>query len=289
MDLEDDDHYKILGLPAGEEGTKLTLKEIEKAYRTKARICHPDKNPNDPHAKSTFQKLQSSYEILKNETARKAFDDLIRAKLDRIRRETLFDTKRRKMMSDLERREFEADKEDKDREEEELAAKKFREEVERIRAMRAKKMEETVRGRVVSESVRNGLDLDKEKILKVSWEKDGEGYSAERLKELFGRFGGVEDVVIRKRLKNRQNALVVMVSKDAAAAAVAATQILFGDLSNPLLVVPFHSTAADLSSASAGKHEEPNPPNLSNLVGAGYQAYEDSVLKKLQKAAAKQK
>ncbi|XP_077246725.1 uncharacterized protein LOC143886565 isoform X2 [Tasmannia lanceolata] len=273
MDLEDDDHYKILGLPAGEEGTKLTLKEIEKAYRTKARICHPDKNPNDPHAKSTFQKLQSSYEILKNETARKAFDDLIRAKLDRIRRETLFDTKRRKMMSDLERREFEADKEDKDREEEELAAKKFREEVERIRAMRAKKMEETVRGRVVSESVRNGLDLDKEKILK----------------ELFGRFGGVEDVVIRKRLKNRQNALVVMVSKDAAAAAVAATQILFGDLSNPLLVVPFHSTAADLSSASAGKHEEPNPPNLSNLVGAGYQAYEDSVLKKLQKAAAKQK
>lgn len=56
-----------------------------------------------------------------------------------------------------------------------------------------------------------------------------------------------------------------------------------GDLSNPLLVLPLHSNAADLPSASPAKYAEPEPPNLSNLVGAGYQAYEDSILKKLQK------
>ncbi|XP_077219971.1 PKS-NRPS hybrid synthetase cheA-like [Tasmannia lanceolata] len=293
MEVEDDeDHYTLLGLPTGEEGTKLNIKEIEKAYRSKARSCHPDKNPNDPLAKSTFQKLQYSYEILRNDTTRKAFDDLIRAKVDRRRRESLFDTKRRKMMSDLERRERAADKA---REEEEIAAKKFREEVERIRAMCAKKMEEmgsgvsdfvsvgAATGASVGESVRNVGNLDKERMLKVSWEKDGEDYSLERLKELFMRFGEVEDVVMRRRSKNRKNALLVMASKEAAAAAVAATQILCGDLANPLLVVPFHSTATDSSAASVGKHVEPDPSNLSNLVGASYQAYEDSVLKKLQK------
>ncbi|XP_050236747.1 uncharacterized protein LOC126686648 [Mercurialis annua] len=44
---------------------------------------HPDKNPNDPNARANFQKLLSSYEILKDPRTRKQFDDLLRLKRQR--------------------------------------------------------------------------------------------------------------------------------------------------------------------------------------------------------------
>ncbi|KAM5587802.1 hypothetical protein ABKV19_006313 [Rosa sericea] len=72
------DHYRVLGLPSGEEGSKLNKKEITKAYRAKALQLHPDKRPNDPNAKVKFQKLNSSYEILMDPKARKQFDSSIR-------------------------------------------------------------------------------------------------------------------------------------------------------------------------------------------------------------------
>ncbi|XP_062014679.1 uncharacterized protein LOC133731290 [Rosa rugosa] len=65
------DHYRVLGLPSGEEGSKLNKKEITEAYRAKALQLHPDKRPNDPNAKVKFQKLNSSYEILMDPKARK--------------------------------------------------------------------------------------------------------------------------------------------------------------------------------------------------------------------------
>lgn len=61
---------------------------------------------------------------------------------------------------------------------------------------------------------------------------------------------------------------------------VAATGSVIGHLANPLLVLPLKpATIAD--SSSFPKSAE--TAKLSNLVGAGYQAFEDSVLKKLQK------
>ncbi|KAK9936688.1 hypothetical protein M0R45_013516 [Rubus argutus] len=68
------DHYRVLGLPSGKEGTKLNETEITKAYRAKALQLHPDKRPNDPNAKADFQRLNSSYEILRDPNARKKFD-----------------------------------------------------------------------------------------------------------------------------------------------------------------------------------------------------------------------
>nr|GMC99159.1 DnaJ homolog subfamily C member 17 [Ipomoea batatas] len=79
------DHYAVLGLPSGEDGARLSDKEIAKAYRIKALELHPDKRPNDPNAQSYFQKLKASYEILKDDKARKQFDDLLRTKLAEIR------------------------------------------------------------------------------------------------------------------------------------------------------------------------------------------------------------
>ncbi|KAL2521177.1 J domain-containing protein [Forsythia ovata] len=76
-DMDGEDHYAVLGLPSGEEGAKLSEKEITKAYRLKALELHPDKRPDDPNAHSNFQKLTTSYAILKDEIARKLFDDLL--------------------------------------------------------------------------------------------------------------------------------------------------------------------------------------------------------------------
>ncbi|KAI3906159.1 hypothetical protein MKW92_041292, partial [Papaver armeniacum] len=74
------DHYAVLGLPSGDQGAKLTDADIKKAYKTKARNLHPDKRANDPNATINFQKLQTSYDILKDERKRKCFDDLLRSR-----------------------------------------------------------------------------------------------------------------------------------------------------------------------------------------------------------------
>lgn len=70
------DHYQVLGLPIGEEGVKLSEKEISRAFKAKALELHPDKRPGvDPaKANSDFQKLQQSYKILIDPTSRQLFD-----------------------------------------------------------------------------------------------------------------------------------------------------------------------------------------------------------------------
>jgi DnaJ-domain-containing protein 1 len=48
--------------------------EIKKAYRQKAILLHPDKNPNDSQASEKFQKLGNAYQILSNPQLRAAYD-----------------------------------------------------------------------------------------------------------------------------------------------------------------------------------------------------------------------
>lgn len=134
MDVEID-HYVVLGLPSGEQGSKLSEKEIKKAYHSKSLELHPDKRPDDPNAHENFQKLKTSYEILKDQKARLAFDDLLRVKREKALRQLQHSSKRRKMMSDLEEREraaFGLDSRGKDTDEEERIVKKLREEIARI-------------------------------------------------------------------------------------------------------------------------------------------------------------
>ncbi|XP_010421167.1 PREDICTED: dnaJ homolog subfamily C member 17 [Camelina sativa] len=289
------DHYLVLGLPSGEEALKLTEKEIGKAYKLKALYLHPDKRPDDPDAHEKFQRLKTSYEVLKDEKARKLFDDLLRIQREKQQKKTQVDAKRRKMMSDLEGRErsaFSPESAARPYDEEERIARKLKEEIERIRARHAKKKSgfETPESSGVDEKKKeersgagaSGVQLDKERMLKVSWETSGHGYTAGRLTEVFSEFGKVEDVVIRST-KKKCSALIVMATKDGA---VAATRTLCGDLSNPLLVVPLQKAAqSDFLTAKKSAEAEPQ----SNIVGAGYQAYEDAVMQRLRKAAMNQK
>jgi len=55
------DYYKILQVPP-----HAALPEIKQAYRRLAKIYHPDKNPNDPHATSQFDEIKEAYEVLIN-------------------------------------------------------------------------------------------------------------------------------------------------------------------------------------------------------------------------------
>ncbi|KAL6144037.1 hypothetical protein ACLB2K_054732 [Fragaria x ananassa] len=65
------DHYRVLGLPSGKEGSKLEDEQIKKAYRAKVLQLQL----NDLSSKAKFQRLKSSYAILMDPKSRKQFDD----------------------------------------------------------------------------------------------------------------------------------------------------------------------------------------------------------------------
>ncbi|CAH1423426.1 unnamed protein product [Lactuca virosa] len=135
--------------------------------------------------------------------------------------------------------------------------------------------------------------MDKEKMLKVSWEKGGLEYNEERLRGVFETFGEVEDVVIRSS-KKKGSALVVMASKEAAVSfsqrktlmekRVAASGSVCGDVSNPLLVIRLQAAVANCEPVKSSDGQQ--HVNEEEVVG---EAFEDSVLQKLQKAAERQK
>jgi preprotein translocase subunit Sec63 len=65
---EGKDFYKILGV--GREATKA---EIKRAYRKLSLQYHPDKN-KDVDASSKFASINEAYEVLKDESKRRLFD-----------------------------------------------------------------------------------------------------------------------------------------------------------------------------------------------------------------------
>ena len=63
------DYYKVLGVQRSAD-----IHAIKRAYRRKAKLCHPDKNPS-PRSKRIFQVLQRAYSTLSEPHSRMLYDD----------------------------------------------------------------------------------------------------------------------------------------------------------------------------------------------------------------------
>lgn len=63
------DFYDVLGLKRG-----ATPEDIKKAYRSKAKELHPDRNSDNPNAESQFKEVNEAYDILKDDNKKAAYD-----------------------------------------------------------------------------------------------------------------------------------------------------------------------------------------------------------------------
>ena len=63
------DYYDVLGASKG-----ASAEELKKAYRTKAKELHPDRNTDNPNAEAQFNEINEAYDVLKDADKKAAYD-----------------------------------------------------------------------------------------------------------------------------------------------------------------------------------------------------------------------
>ena len=211
-------------------------KDILKAYRKKALKCHPDKNPDNPKAAEEFHLLSRALEVLTDEAARKAYDNVLKARRAAAERHKALDEKRKKFKEDLESKEkrlAEREAALKKQSAENRAAQNLAAEIDRLKkegnSLLMQEQERLVDeimkeasqfGTSSTASPRNGgVGNEGERTLKVKWkssksDETNGGYDQARISKIFSKYGVVKTVVVSAKKKG--SALVEFESRDAA-------------------------------------------------------------------------
>lgn len=77
------DYYELLGV-----SSVAPVEEIRAAYRQRASLFHPDRNPDDFEVAKLFCEISHAYDVLSDEARRQAYDAMYR----RHGSESLFDS-----------------------------------------------------------------------------------------------------------------------------------------------------------------------------------------------------
>ncbi|KAF5296072.1 hypothetical protein FQA39_LY12694 [Lamprigera yunnana] len=233
---KDEDLYELLEIEPNS-----TTNDIKKAYRKKALRCHPDKNPDNPDAAKLFHQLTKVLELLTDESARRAYDRVLKGKKEAALRHKELDGKRRKLKEDLEEREKNASNSTNF-----SNSAKLKEEIERLRKEGSRLVQEEM------EYIKTKLKEELEKAegstnkyrLKIKWkagknDKTNGGYNSTLLHKFLSKYGDVIALVVSP--KKHGSALVEYNSKRAAEMAV--------DLEKGLAANPLEITWMDGASS----------------------------------------
>ncbi|GJQ67855.1 hypothetical protein Trydic_g16619 [Trypoxylus dichotomus] len=254
--IEDEDLYGIL-----EVDPTSSVHDIKKAYRKKALKLHPDKNPDNRNAGIEFHKLSRILEVLTDESARKAYDKVLKAKKEAVLRHLALDSKRRRLKEELENRE----KNSANFRKQKNAEKVLKEEIERLRKEGARQVEEEI------ESMSRQIQKEENKIkdtwnstehrIKIKWKANKDdpcngGYNQQLLHKFLSKYGNISVLIVSS--KKNGSALVEFNSKRGAEIAV---ELEKGLVSNPLRMEwlnkpiwcsrPVSSTTKDIDYESA--------------------------------------
>jgi len=267
------DWYELLGV-----ATDADENTIKKAYRKKALSCHPDKNPDNPKAVELFHQLSQALSVLTDEDARKAFDNLLKAKkANKIRNDQL-DAKRKKMKDDLEARERAAqyNKDDIILSEKKLAAeierlqKEGKRQLEEENEKLIKMMEEEMNNSTSQQNQSSNYKVDNSSTkLKVRWKsssKSNSKYDEDTLRTIFCKYGDVGEIIVLPN-KKKPDSFSGLIEMKGLQSAKMAVNIETGFQDNPFKSVKLLDTDGNV---------EPQQTPNQNIQQPSYQAYDQN-------------
>jgi len=273
------DLYLLLGVdPEAEESV------IKKSYRKKALSCHPDKNPDNPKAAELFHQLSEALNVLTDEKARKAYDNVLKAKKANELRNRLLDSKRKKLKDDLEAREKAAFQ---GKSEEVLAGERLKAEIERLQKEGQKQLEEEqerlqqmMREEGSTPNPNSSQVSQKPTKVKLRWKvkESTQEYNKESLKRIFCKYGQIGDIIImeNKKEKSKCSALVEFDNFSSASMAVSIEK---GYTENP-----FRKIELIEENVTKANNVAKNDINESSTKNVNFNDFETIVMRQMRQA-----